>query len=109
MSKKITLLIVSLFIAASFCFAFGCKNIDTFYTVSFDSNGGTAIESVEVINGRTVEQPADPAKEGYVFAGWYLGEEQYDFAKTIRNHTTLTAKWTPATDTPYTVTLQKTR
>ena len=103
MSKKITLLIVSLFIAASFCFAFGCKNIDTFYTVSFDSNGGTAIESVEVINGRTVEQPADPAKEGYVFAGWYLGEEQYDFAKTIRNHTTLTAKWTPATDTPYTV------
>ncbi len=103
MSKKITLLIVSLFIAASLCFAFGCKSIDTFYTVSFDSNGGTAIESVEVINGRTVEQPADPTKEGYVFAGWYLGEEQYDFAKTIRNHTTLTAKWTPATDTPYTV------
>ncbi len=103
MSKKITLLIVSLFIAASLCFAFGCKNIDTFYTVSFDSNGGTAIESVEVINGRTVEQPTDPAKEGYVFAGWYLGEEQYDFAKTIRNHTTLTAKWTPATDTPYIV------
>ena len=69
MSKKITLLVVSLLLAASLCFAFGCHSIDYYYTVKFDSNGGTAIESVEVVRDRTVQQPADPTKVGYIFDG----------------------------------------
>ena len=103
MSKRIALLVVSFILAASLCFAFGCHSIDYYYTVTFDSNGGTAIESVEVVRDRTVQQPADPTKVGYIFDGWYLGEEEYSFEQTIKGPITLTAKWNPATDTPYTV------
>ena len=103
MSRKITLLIVSLFMVASFCFAMGCKNIDTYCMVNFDSNGGTAIESVQTVSGRTIERPADPTKQGYTFDGWYLGEEEFLFSTKIKEDTTLVAKWMPNTDTAYTV------
>ena len=42
------------------------------YTVTFESNGGTAIEASKVVNGKTLSKPADPAKENYRFIGWYV-------------------------------------
>lgn len=49
------------------------KKID--YTITFDSNEGSDISPVTVINGRTVEKPADPIRAGYTFIGWYTDEE----------------------------------
>lgn len=46
------------------------KKID--YTVSYETNGGSSIESGAVMNGRTAEKPADPTRDGYIFVGWYL-------------------------------------
>ena len=43
----------------------------TQYTVSFDTNGGSAVAAQKVYNGSYAEKPADPAKEGYAFIGWY--------------------------------------
>ena len=41
------------------------------YTVAFNTDGGSAVENAIVVNGRPVAKPADPAKDGYVFVGWY--------------------------------------
>ena len=63
-------------------------------TVSFDSDGGTAVEQIMIPYNSSIERPADPTKEGCVFAGWYLGENLFDFNTFITSDITLQAKWT---------------
>ena len=65
------------------------------YTVAFNSNGGnfTGDETVTVTEGETVAEPVAPTKEGYVFAGWYIGNEKYDFTQSVTQSFELTAKW----------------
>ena len=41
------------------------------YTVTFNSNGGSAVSSITVSSGNTVTKPNDPSKYGYTFDGWY--------------------------------------
>lgn len=41
------------------------------FTVDFDTNGGSRIESVKVEHSEKVSKPEDPVKEGYKFTGWY--------------------------------------
>ena len=69
------------------------------YTVTFDSNGGTAVESKEAYKYSNVEAPTAPTKEStathrYTFAGWYLGETKYDFTTPVTGNITLVARWT---------------
>ena len=40
------------------------------YTITFDSNGGSAVESITADFGADVTAPAAPTKEGHTFAGW---------------------------------------
>ena len=104
MSKKIKLLVVSLLLITACCFSvLGCNNVSVYHTVDFNSNGGTAVAQVEVLKDSTFEKPADPTKVGYIFDGWYLGEEEYSFSTPVNANITLDAKWAPATDTAYTV------
>lgn len=42
-----------------------------FYTVTYHTDGGSAVASASVLNGKTLKTPADPAKDGFVFLGWY--------------------------------------
>ena len=39
-------------------------------TLIFDSNGGSAIDSITQKNGSTITPPANPTREGYTFIGW---------------------------------------
>ena len=74
------------------------------YTVTFNSNGGSAVDSQTVEEGSFVECPAEPAKTGHLFKGWYSDEglaEEYDFGSPVASDLTLYAKWAPLT---YTVT-----
>ncbi|GBG11113.1 hypothetical protein PAT3040_05898, partial [Paenibacillus agaridevorans] len=41
------------------------------YTVSFESNGGSAVEATTVEHGDTMEAPEVPTRTGYAFGGWY--------------------------------------
>lgn len=61
------------------------------HTVTFNSNGGTSIDPQTVQDGLTVRRPADPVKNDYVFDGWYLDNDQYDFNKPVTGDITLTA------------------
>ena len=41
------------------------------YTVNFNTNGGSVVDSVEVVNGKCVSEPAEPTKKDSVFLGWF--------------------------------------
>ncbi|TXK85571.1 InlB B-repeat-containing protein [Paenibacillus sp. N3.4] len=69
------------------------KNVST---VSFDSNGGSTVDNQSVNYKEKAAKPADPAKTGYTFAGWYVDSgwaTAYDFNTAITEDTTLYAKW----------------
>ena len=63
-------------------------------TVTFDTDGGSAVEPQTVVSGRKAVRPADPVRTGYTFAGWYLDGEVYDFDTPVTTDLTLTAHWT---------------
>jgi len=86
------------------------KNI----TVSFDSDGGSAVADQKLTSGAYVSIPANPIKDGFAFAGWFIGDEPWDFENTtVTDSITLKAKWTPVftvtfnTDGGTSVNLQK--
>ena len=69
----------------------------TYYTVTFETNGGTAVASQRVKEGRTATEPATPSMSGYTFDGWYADATlttPYDFTTPITADLTLYAKWT---------------
>ena len=103
MKKKLA--IVSLIVLSVFSlFIAGCSKKTEKYTVTFDSDGGTEIASVQVEKGKKVTKPEDPSKEHYVFGGWYLEDTEWVFeSDTVTKNTALTAKWTPEV---YSVTLK---
>ena len=57
------------------------------FTVTFDSDGGSAVSDQKLRNAPAVK-PADPKKDGYEFDGWYLGEEQYTFTANVTSNIT---------------------
>ncbi|MBT1165872.1 InlB B-repeat-containing protein [Bifidobacterium simiarum] len=64
------------------------------YTVTFNSNGGSKVASQKVTNGGKVNQPKNPTRSGYTFAGWYYGNAKWDFNRGVTANITLTARWT---------------
>jgi uncharacterized repeat protein (TIGR02543 family) len=40
------------------------------FTVTFDSNGGTAVANQSTTAGGTLTEPSAPTKSGYIFMGW---------------------------------------
>ncbi|KAB5909990.1 hypothetical protein GA610_08935 [Bifidobacterium adolescentis] len=66
------------------------------YTVSFDSNGGSAVASQSVRYGSKATQPANPTRAGHTFQGWYTarsGGSKYDFGTAVTGDVTLYAHW----------------
>ena len=66
------------------------------YQITFNSNGGSEVASVKVKDGDKLEEPDDPTKEGYIFAGWYYLDELYDFELPVKSDMTLEAEWAVA-------------
>lgn len=65
------------------------------FTVSFDSDGGSAVESISVEEGLVATAPEAPVKDGYTFLGWYINNDKWDFANyIIYSDITLKARWT---------------
>jgi uncharacterized repeat protein (TIGR02543 family) len=67
------------------------------YTVTFDSQGGSAVNSQTVEQGGKVSKPTDPTKTGFVFNGWYKESgctNAWNFASdTVTTDVTLYAQW----------------
>lgn len=64
-----------------------------YYTVTFDSDGGTSVDPQIVLPGGKAVKPADPTKTSLSFMGWELDGEAYDFTDPVNSDITLTATW----------------
>lgn len=75
--------------------------VETTYTITFDSRGGSEVKNITAEAGAKIEAPAAPTKEGYIFGGWYessdngttLSETPFEFTYMPARVFTLYAKW----------------
>ena len=74
------------------------------YTITFDSKGGSEVQPIKASAGAAITAPTAPAKDGFVFAGWYestdggatLSDTEFSFAYMPARVFTLYAKWATA-------------
>lgn len=93
MKKTKLLFCILLTLVAVFTFS-ACKGEATYYTVKFDSAGGSAVQDRAIESGSVIIEPDAPARTGYTFSGWYNGETKWNFeTDTVKSDITLTAKW----------------
>jgi hypothetical protein len=88
---------------------------ETYYTVTFDSNGGSPVAQQKVLAGEKAVMPEQPTFSGHSFLywqnlSWENGSGLYAFNDAIFEDNTLTAKWlknddwaSPYSDVPYVV------
>ena len=74
------------------------------FTITFDSQGGSTINSIRVKDGDTFTLPENPTRQDYNFGGWFLDTAfttpfttEYKLTKNI----TVYAKWTAVDSTSY--------
>lgn len=120
--------IAALLVCVAMIFGFtGCdspvtENIPTYYTVTFNSNGGSAVEKQIVASGSKATMPGIPTKAAtpgatFTFAGWYSDANlstSFNFDTPITADITLYARWntipvqnTPTPEATYTVTISE--
>ena len=92
--KKKNIIIMSLIVVISIILLLLLKGCEKKYTVTFDTNGGTKIDSVKVTKNTKVDIPTKVEKEGYIFGGFtdeegLLVSDHIEVTKNI----TLTARW----------------
>ena len=63
------------------------------YWVTFDSDGGSAIDSQFVFDKISLNDQTTPTKPGYRFDGWYNGTEKVENGEIITSSMTLKAHW----------------
>ena len=84
-------------------FATGELRDSTNVTVTFDSDGGSAVEPQSVPQGHLVQRPADPIKDGHTFIGWYnkadlqyINLPEWNFDYPVFENMELAAQWMEA-------------
>ena len=68
----------------------------TYYTVTFNSNGGTKVDKQSVIRGGHVKSVSNPTKSGWKFDGWYIDttNEKWNFSvSSVTEDVILEARW----------------
>jgi cyclomaltodextrinase len=70
--------------------------------VTFDSQGGSSVDSVTVNTGTSIDAPGNPVYEGFTFGGWFTDSacsdgSQISFPYTVTESITLYAKWSTTT------------
>jgi len=63
------------------------------YTVTIDSDNGTTPVTLTVKHGDKVSEPAVPEKDGFIFAGWFADDAEYDFTLPVTSDLDIIAKW----------------
>lgn len=76
--------------------------VDKGHWIHFNSDGGSYV-APQFVTGNTI-QPADPARPGFSFEGWYEESgNRFTFGSPLTSNITLTAHWRSNTSTKYTV------
>ena len=76
---------------------------DLYRTVTFDSDGGSAVAPQQVLQGQKVQRPAAPTRDGYTFIGWYnkadlqyINMPEWNFDYPVFENLELVAQWMEA-------------
>ena len=76
---------------------------DLYRTVTFDSDGGSAVTPQQVLRGQKAQRPAAPTKDGYTFIGWYnkadlqyINLPEWNFDYPVFENMELVAQWMEA-------------
>ncbi len=96
MKKRLFIVTSLLLLLAAMFTSCGKKEGHDKFTVTFEANGGSAIDPIVVEDGKTLDLPENPTLDGYVFLGWFTDAEltnQFDSAAPIEQDMTLYAKW----------------
>ena len=75
----------------------------TEYTITFNSNGGSSVAALKVVEGAKASKPADPTKAEHTFGGWFTDEalqNAYSWDAAVNSSFTLFAKWDVVVVTP---------
>ena len=62
-------------------------------TVTFNSNGGTAVEDLEIAHGNALDRPSNPTRRNFRFVEWRLDGEAFDWDTPITEDIELVAHW----------------
>lgn len=94
--KTLDKVIIGGILVIVFLLLFGIMNNG--YTVSYNSKGGSDVPAQnDVMYGDLLPEPEPPTREGYVFQGWYLDENEtqsWDFeTNPVEQSMTLYAAW----------------
>ena len=76
------------------------------YEITFNVNGGSAVENLSVMHGTMASKPVDPTRDGYSFAGWYMDSDlvlEYDWNTLVYSNLTLYARWIPTYEITFNV------
>lgn len=97
-TRNLIVIALALTIVLSALALVACKRNET-YTVTFVSNGGSAVDSItDVKRNSTIDEPASPHRDGFIFEGWYSDKglnKLWKFAADkVKGNMTLYAKWT---------------
>ena len=77
-------------------FTLYAKWVDSFFTIKFDTDGGTEVEDVVVGYNTKLTAFPEVEKTGYVFKGWYSDSEfknEYKLDTVVDKEYTIYAKW----------------
>ena len=75
----------------------GGSVMPSYHTLTFNTNGGSAIDKLRVQSGKTIDlSEYVPTREGYTFDGWYRDEALTEKIATVKlsRNTTIYAGWT---------------
>lgn len=64
-----------------------------YYTVTFDTDGGSPIDSIVVKEKDKVKKPDTPTKEGFSFKEWQVDNKTYDFESEVTSNLEIKATW----------------
>lgn len=94
--------IVTVLLTIAMLWLTGCEvvfdesNDEVEYTVTFDSDGGSFVEDIKVIEGEKINKPDDPVRKGSEFDGWFVDKAlsvEFDFDSPITSNKVIYCSW----------------
>ena len=102
--KKLKMIVLMICLTLSCVLITGCGCEKEKFIVTFNSNGGSYVESQTVEKNGTASAPIEPIRDGYIFIEWLLDDVKYDFTTKVTKDITLKANWGLSNLKTYTVT-----
>ena len=104
--KKIKFLVLTLCAILAITSLTSCKKSSQdappekkYFTVTFDSNGGSEVQSLKIAEGGKASKPQNPQRDNYIFEYWTYNSREWSFeVDTVKSDITLVAKWIEASD-----------